>query len=76
MRLKVSRIGWDRSLSMLRYGDQQRKHSRLIHEGLSPNALLSYHRSQEYEATVLLKDILVTPDAFRTHLKRCDHVLR
>jgi hypothetical protein len=68
--LTIFRIGLERSLTFLPYGNQQRKHSRLMHEGLSPNALLSYRRSQEYEATVLLREIMETPDAFLTHVKR------
>jgi len=66
----VEMLGWDRTLVFLPYGDQQRKHSRMIHEGLSPNALLSYRPSQEYEVAVFLREIMATPDAFRTHLRR------
>jgi len=68
--LLIEMIGADRSLGLLPYGDQQRKHTRLVREGLSPNALLSYRRLQEYEVTVLLQEIMTTPDEFRTQVRR------
>ena len=61
----------DRSLTFLPYGDQQRKHSRLAHEGLNPTALQAYQQLQEYEAAVLLREITKTPNTFLNHIKRC-----
>jgi hypothetical protein len=49
-------MGWDRSLGFLPYGDQQRKHTRLVHEGLNPIALQSQRQLQGCEAAVLLRE--------------------
>jgi len=63
-------MGWDRSLTFLPYGDQQRKHARLVHEGLNPIALQAQRQLQEYEAVVLLQQIATTPNAFLNHIRR------
>ena len=64
------RMGWDRSLTFLPYGDKQRKHTRLMHEGLNPTALQTQRQFQEYEAVVLLQEITTAPNAFRSHIRR------
>jgi len=69
-RLIITRIGWDRTLALLPYGELQRKHTRLAHEGLNPIALQAHRQLQEYEAVVLLQEIATTPDAFRNHMRR------
>ena len=63
-------MGWDRVLTFLPYGDQQRKHTRLVHEGLNPIALRSQRQLQEYEAVVLLREIATTPNAVVNHIRR------
>lgn len=63
-------MGWERSLSFLPYGDQHRKHSRLVHEVLNPIALQSQRPLQEYETAVLLREIATTPNAFLNHIRR------
>jgi len=63
-------MGWDRSLTFLPYGDKQRKHTRLMHEGLNPTALQTQRQLQEYEAVVLLQEFATTPNAFRSHFRR------
>ena len=63
-------MGWERALPFLPYGDQLRKHTRLVHEGLNPIALKAHQQLQEYEAVVLLQEIATTPHAFRNHLRR------
>ena len=70
LRLIPSRMGWEPALAFLPYGDRQRKHSRLAHEGLNPIALQAHKRLQEYEAVVLLQDIATTPNAFLNHINR------
>ena len=64
------RMGWDRALTFLPYGDKQKKHRRLIHEGLNPIGLKSQRQLQEYEAVVLLGEIATTPKAFLNHIRR------
>jgi len=64
-------MGWERVLTLLPYGDQQKKHTRLAHEGLNPIALQAHRQLQEYEAVVLLQELATTPNAFLNHLKRC-----
>jgi len=68
--LTTTRIGWDRALTLLPYGELQRKHTRLAHEGLNPIALQAYRQLQEYEAVVLLQEIATIPNDFRNHLRR------
>jgi len=68
--LTPSRMGWGRALTFLPYGDQQRKHGRLAHEGLNPIALQAHQQLQEYEAVALLQEIATTPNAFLDHLRR------
>ena len=63
-------MGWDRALPFLPYGDQQRKHTRLAHEGLNPIALRAHQQLQEYEAAVLLQEIAKSPNAFLNHIRR------
>ena len=69
-RLTPPRMGWDRTLAFLPYGDKQRKHTRLIHEGLNPIALQTQRQIQEYEAVVLLREMATTPNAFRSNTRR------
>ena len=64
-------MDWDRGLTLLPYGDQQRKHSRLMHEGLNQNALQSHRQMQEFEVAVLLHGIATSPSAFTDLFKRC-----
>ena len=68
--LTPPRMGWERNLGFLPYGDQQRKHTRLAHEGLNPIALRAHKQLQEYEAVVLLGEIATTPKAFLNHIRR------
>jgi len=63
-------MGWERALTFLPYGDEQRKHTRLAHEGLSPIASQSHQQLHEYEAVVLLQEIATTPNAFLNHVRR------
>ena len=63
-------MGWDRILTFLPYGDQQRKHTRLLREGLNPIALQSQRELQDYEASVLVREIATTPKAFVNHIRR------
>ena len=65
-----NRMGWDRSLTFLPYGDKQRKHTRFAHEGLNPIALQDQRQLQEYEAVVLLGELATTPKAFLNHIRR------
>ena len=69
-RLIPPRMGWDQSMTFLPYGNKQRKHARLMHEGLNPIALQAQRQLQEYEAVVLLQEIATTPNAFYP-LSRC-----
>ena len=74
--LTPSSMGWERTLSFLPYGDQQRKHTRLAHEGLvGPIALQAHQQLQEYEAVVLLQEIATTPNAFLNHIRRWVNLL-
>ena len=68
-------MGWGRALTFLPYGDQQRKHGRLAHEGLNPIALQAHQKLLEYEVVVLLQEIATTPDGFLNHLRRWVHLL-
>ena len=68
--LTLPRIGWDRSLSFLPYGDQHRRHTRLVHEVLNPIALQAQRGLQEYEVAVLVREIATTPNAFANHIRR------
>ena len=63
-------MDWDRNLTFLPYGDQQRKHTRLMHEGLNPIALQDQRQLQEYEAVVLVRELATTPKAFVNHIRR------
>jgi len=63
-------MGWERGLTFLPYGDQQRKHARLVHEGLNPIVLQAHRQVQEYEAVVLLQELAATPNAFLYHARR------
>ena len=63
-------MGWERALTFLSYGDQQRKHGRLAHEGLNPVASQAHRQLQEYEAVILLQEIATTPNAFLSHIRR------
>ena len=63
-------MGWDRSLTFFLYGDKQRKHTRLMHEGLNPIALQTQRQLQEYEAAVLVREIATSPNAFCSHIRR------
>ena len=63
-------MGWDRNLTFLPYGDQQRKHTRLVREGLNPIALQDQRQLQEYEAVVLVREIATTPNAFLNRIRR------
>ena len=71
--LTPSRMGWELALALLPYGDRQRKHSRLAHEGLNPVALQAHRQLQEYEAVVLLQELATTPNAFLSHIRRWIH---
>ena len=57
-------------MTFLPYGDEQKKHARLMREGLNPIALQTQRQLQEYEAVVLLREIATTPNAFRSHIRR------
>ena len=63
-------MGWERALGFLPSGDLQRKHSRLAREGLNPIALQAHQQVQEYEAVILLQEIIKTPNAFLDHIRR------
>ena len=63
-------MGWDRSFTFLPYGDKQRKHTRLMHEGLNPIALQTQRQLQEYEVVVLVRELASTPTAFCSHIRR------
>jgi len=63
-------MGWDRTLTFLPYGDQQRKHTRLVHEALNPIALQAQRQLQEYEAVILVREIATTPNSFVNHIRR------
>ena len=68
-------MGWDRTQTFLSYGDQQRKHTRLVHEALNPIALQEQRHlhtgiPKEYEAVILAREIATTPNAFVNHIRR------
>lgn len=68
-------MGWERTLTFLPHGDLQRKHTRLVHEGLNQAASQSFRQLREYEAAVLLQGMTANPDTFRSHIRRCDYQL-
>jgi hypothetical protein len=63
-------MGWERGLTFLPYGFQQRKDIRLAHEGLNSIALQAQGQLQEYEAVALLQEIATTPNDFLNHIRR------
>lgn len=54
---------------MIQYGDMWRKHRKLAHIALSPQAVHKYHRLQEHVANLYLQALLNKPEDFIAQLR-------
>ncbi|KAK0223484.1 cytochrome P450 [Armillaria fumosa] len=60
--------GWNFSLGLMRYSDWWRMHRRIFHQYFQPRALPSYYPTQLKATSVLLRQLLQSPDNFFQHV--------
>ncbi|EIM81797.1 cytochrome P450 [Stereum hirsutum FP-91666 SS1] len=62
-------MGLDQSMTMLPYGREWREQRRLAHVGLNATVVKKYHTTQEDLASIMLLDMLNTPEKFFDHVR-------
>ncbi|SJL18346.1 related to cytochrome P450 CYP2 subfamily [Armillaria ostoyae] len=60
--------GWDINFGFMRYCDQWRTHRRMFHQYFQPRAVPAHYPVQLKATSVLLKQLLESPDAFVHHI--------
>ncbi|KAG6369345.1 Cytochrome P450 monooxygenase [Boletus reticuloceps] len=65
----VALMGWDFSVGLLPYGPSWRKHRKVMHQALSPTAMLDYRGTQLNKVHQLVKNTLQVPDNIEAHLR-------
>lgn len=58
------------SATFLQYGEEWRKHRRMIQQYFNTRAIIAYRPQQEHEVNSLLEDLRRDPKDFRRHVKR------
>ncbi|KAK0500183.1 cytochrome P450 [Armillaria luteobubalina] len=61
--------GWDFNLAFMRYSDYWRMHRRMFHQYFQPRALPSYYPAQLKATSVLLRQLLQSPDNLFQHVR-------
>ncbi|SJL18707.1 related to cytochrome P450 CYP2 subfamily [Armillaria ostoyae] len=61
--------GWDFNLGFMRYSNRWRTHRRMFHQYFQPRAVPAYYPVQLKATSVLLKQLLKSPDAFAHHIR-------
>ncbi|KAK0501134.1 cytochrome P450 [Armillaria luteobubalina] len=61
--------GWDNNLGFMRYSDRWRTHRRMLHQYFQPHAVPVYYPVQLKATSVLLKQLLKSPDTFVLHIR-------
>lgn len=64
-----SRVGWDKSLVLLPYGDEWRQQRKLIVQDLAPSSCPQYYSLQERETRLLVRNILKEPSSLVPELR-------
>ncbi|KAH7920238.1 CyP450 monooxygenase [Leucogyrophana mollusca] len=62
-------MGWEFNVGFIRYGDHWRKHRKVMHQGLKPEAMLNYRHIQLEKVHQLIRNILQTPDDMEAHMR-------
>ncbi|KAK0479643.1 cytochrome P450 [Armillaria novae-zelandiae] len=61
--------GWDYNLAFMRYSNRWRTHRRMFHQYFQPRVVPEYYPVQLKATSVLLKQLLKSPDAFAHHIR-------
>ncbi|KAK0236165.1 cytochrome P450 [Armillaria nabsnona] len=61
--------GWNFSFAFMRYSDWWRMHRRMFHQYFQPRALPSYYPAQLKATSVLLRQLLQSPDNLFQHVR-------
>ncbi|KAK0234191.1 cytochrome P450 [Armillaria fumosa] len=61
--------GWDNNLGFMRYSDRWRTHRRMLHQYFQPHAVPACYPVQLKATSVLLKQLLKSPDTFVLHIR-------
>ncbi|KAK0480174.1 cytochrome P450 [Armillaria novae-zelandiae] len=65
----MSLAGWDFSVGLMRYSDWWRMHRRMFHQYFQPRALPSHYPAQLKATSVLLRQLLESPDNLFQHVR-------
>lgn len=65
-----NRMGWDRALAFLPYGERFRKHRKMIQQHFNAQAVIRFQSLQRTEIYILLNNLLKSPEAFDNHIRR------
>ena len=66
-------MGLDHTVGFVRYGERFKKLRRLILQPLNAQNSTSFQAIQRNETYVLLRNILVEPIAYESHIERLSH---
>ncbi|KAK0479641.1 cytochrome P450 [Armillaria novae-zelandiae] len=61
--------GWDYNFAFMRYSNRWRTHRRMFHQYFQPRAVPEYYPAQLKATSVLLKQLLKSPDALAHHIR-------
>lgn len=61
--------GWGFDFGFMRYADWWRMHRRMFHQYFQPRAVPAYYPAQMRTTSVLLQQLLKSPDAFARHVR-------
>ena len=65
--MRVYRMGLDWVLGFIPYGDEWRKHRRMLGAKFGPHAVRDFFAGQEFVSSLLIERLLQTPENLDSH---------
>lgn len=66
---KIRRTGWERALTVMKYGQEWKEHRRMFTKYFRPGAIPRYHSRIRVEAGRFLLSILDSPNDYYSHIR-------
>ncbi len=65
------RLGIDDITALIPYGDELRRHRKILHEGLRKEVMPLYHDKHTEKVYLMINRLLIKPEDFASHCKWC-----